>query len=53
MGGERDLSRLVEPKIQYPILAQKPVGKLIEDLYRKRIEETYKDNQYRNHNLTA
>lgn len=53
MGGERNLSRLVEPKSEYPVLAEKPVGKLIEKIYLQRIEGTYKDNQYRKHNLTA
>lgn len=53
MGGERNLSRLAEPKSEYPVLAEKPVGKLIEKIYLQRIEGTYKDNQYRKHNLTA
>lgn len=53
MGGERDLSRLGEPKSNYPVLAEKPVGKWIEKIYLDRIEGTYKDNQYRNDNLTA
>ncbi|ROW16211.1 hypothetical protein VPNG_01935 [Cytospora leucostoma] len=54
MGGERDLSRLVEPKGQYPALAKKPVGKLIEKIYLDRIERTYKaGNQYDKVNLSA
>lgn len=54
MGGERDLSRLVEPKGRYPVLAKKPVGKLIEKIYLDRIERTYKDgNQYDKVNLAA
>ena len=53
MGGERDLTRLGEPKSHYPVLAEKPVGKLIEKIYLDRIEGIYKDNQYRKANLTA
>lgn len=53
MGGERDLSRLSQPKADYPLLARKPVGKLIDHIYLDRIEREYKDNQYRNVTLNA
>jgi hypothetical protein len=53
MGGERDLSRLSQPKADYPLLARKPVGKLIDRIYLDRIEREYKDSQYRKVTLAS
>jgi hypothetical protein len=53
MGGERDLSRLAQPKPDYPLLARKPVGKLIDNIYLGRIEREYKDSQYRKVTLAS
>lgn len=53
MGGERNLSRLSQPKADYPLLARKPVGKLIDNLYLGRIEREYKDGQYGKFTLAA
>lgn len=53
MGGDRNLSRLSQPKADYPILARKPVGKLIDNIYLGRIEREYKDGQYGKVTLSA
>lgn len=53
MGGERNLSRLAQPKADYPLLARKPVGKLIDNIYLGRIEREYKDGQYGKFTLAA
>lgn len=53
MGGDRNLSRLSQPKADYPLLARKPVGKLIDNIYLGRIEREYKDGQYGKYTLSA
>lgn len=53
MGGDRNLSRLSQPKADYPLLARKPVGKLIDNIYLGRIEREYKDGQYGKVTLSA
>lgn len=53
MGGERDMARLTKPKLEYPVLAQKPVKKMFPKIYLERIETSYKGGQYSEHNLQA
>lgn len=53
MGGERNIARLTKPKLEYPVLAQKPVKKIFQKIYLDRIETSYKGGQYSEHNLQA
>lgn len=52
MGGERDMARL-KPKVNYPVLVQKPVAKWFQKLYLDRIEGIYKKGAYEKYNLQA
>lgn len=53
MGGERNMARLTKPKLEYPVLAQRPVKKIFPKIYLERIETSYKGGQYSDHNLQA
>lgn len=53
MGGERDITRLTKPKVEYPVRAKQPVKKIFPKIYLDRIETSYKSGQYSQHNLQA
>lgn len=51
MGGERDMARLTQPKVDYPVLAKQPVAKLFPKIYLGRIEGIYRNGDYGKYNL--
>ncbi|KAL2257665.1 hypothetical protein VTK26DRAFT_9330 [Humicola hyalothermophila] len=51
MGGETREQR--GPRSEYPLLAPKPVGQLISNIYKDRISQFYSAGQYENQNLRA
>jgi len=51
MGGETASQK--KPQTDYPILAPKPVGQLISNIYKDRISQFYARGQWENNNLLA